>query len=57
MTVSDGKVLLDPRVEGIGLITLEIGEAIDLASEMLGAAMIAEPAEQGFGALGSGKGV
>lgn len=43
VTVCDGKVLLDARVTGSAPLVLEIGEAIDLASEMLGAAMIAQP--------------
>lgn len=43
VTVNDGKVMLDARVPGSAPLQLEIGEAIDLASEMLGAAMIAQP--------------
>ena len=43
VSVSDGKVLLDGRVPGSAPLVLEIDEAIDLASEMLGAAMIAQP--------------
>lgn len=42
VTVRDGKVLLDARMPGAAPLALEIGEAIDLASEMLGAAMIAQ---------------
>ena len=43
VTVSDGKALSDGRVLGSTPLVLEIGEAIDLASEMLGAATIARP--------------
>jgi hypothetical protein len=46
VTVQDGKVMLDARVPGSTPLALEIGEAIDLASEMLGAAMIAQPVAQ-----------
>jgi hypothetical protein len=44
VSVTDGKVMLDARMPGSAPLVLEIGEAIDLASEMLGAAMIAQPA-------------
>ncbi|MBB3350061.1 hypothetical protein [Sphingomonas sp. BK069] len=44
VSVTDGKVMLDSRMPGSAPLVLEIGEAIDLASEMLGAAMIAQPA-------------
>lgn len=53
VTVKDGKVLLDADGPEPSHMELEVGEAIDLASEMLGAAMIAQPAEQGLGALGN----
>lgn len=43
VSVSGGKVLLDGCMPGSTPLVLEIGEAIDLASEMLGAAMIAQP--------------
>lgn len=41
MTVSDRNILSDGRLLGSARLELEIGEAIDVASEMLGAAMIA----------------
>jgi hypothetical protein len=53
VTVAGGKVLLDARVPGLAPLVLETGEAIDPASEMLGAAMIAQPPAETTWPLGS----